>query len=186
MWYCSLSNSFYESCFCALFSSSKNAVPDSPLLSAFICTLSCSAFVWVTRVHNYHESGLLQILSLTLLPFLLEKPNNLWLNLSHMNKVMSWTFVTDLKAILFIAVSLMRWFWHILKCILIFAMWGLEEELLCITLVLGLLFVPKRNLSLNFLRQGFWHFIFTYQETEAFSRIKQVALVKLENKHQIG
>lgn len=74
MCYFSLSNSFSESCFCTLFSSSKNAVPDSPLLSAFICTLSCSAFVWVTKVHNNHESGLLQTLSLTLSPFLLKKP----------------------------------------------------------------------------------------------------------------
>lgn len=192
MCYCSLSNSFSESCFCALFSSSKTAVPDSVLLSAFVCTLSCSPFVWLTKVHNNHESGLLQILSLKLLPFLLKRTKSLWLSLSLIDKRMAWTFVTDLKGILFIPVSLMRQFWHTLKCILIFYVWGLEEELLYITLMpcnSKWLFVqgcPRGSCLLISTRQGFWHSIFMYEETEAFSRSKEVALVKLEIKHQFG
>lgn len=164
MCYCSLSNSFSESCFCVLFSSSKNAVPDSPLLSTFICTLSCSAFVSVTRVHNDHESGFSQILSLTLLPFLLKKPKNLWLSLSLTDKGMSWTFVTHLKAILFIPAShetiLTHTEMHFNFCCVgtggRIIMHYFDARQLQITFFQG---CPRGTCLLTSTRQGFWHFI---------------------------
>lgn len=133
-------------CFFFPFSSSKNPLPDSPSLSDFICTsgrirkrqnLSCSAFVEMTEVYNNHESGLSEEPLINIITiFTLKTPTTFgWI-------YRSWTSGCPEHLVMicrpFSLLLFLSWDKTTLAHIEMhfnIDLWGLEEGLVCITLL---------------------------------------------------